>query len=66
MKKGIRSIAFPAVGSGNLRFPPDIVAKSMLEAVDNFSSRNTRTSINEVRFVIYGKDDATYDVSIEL
>jgi poly [ADP-ribose] polymerase 10/14/15 len=65
-KRGVRSIAFPAIGSGNLKFPPDVVAASLFETVDNFSARNARTSISEVRFVIYEKDDATYEVSDEL
>lgn len=65
-KKNIGSVAFPAIGCGNLAFPPDVVAKCLFETVDDFSSKNSGTSISEVRFVIYEKDTATYDVSVDL
>src|SRR5205814_9586654 len=52
--KGLRSIAFPAVGTGIAHFPMDECARIMLEEVVAHS-RNP-SSISEVRFVLFGAD----------
>jgi len=52
--KGLRSIAFPAVGTGIAHFPMDECARIMLEEVVAHS-RNP-SSIREVRFVLFGAD----------
>ena len=63
-KKKLSSVAFPAVGTGILGFPADVVATCMFEVVDCFSSSNPSTSLQEVRCVVYGNDTKTFDVSI--
>ncbi|XP_023932230.1 poly [ADP-ribose] polymerase 14-like isoform X2 [Lingula anatina] len=55
-RTGFLSIAFPAIGTGNLGFPKDLVAKAMFEEIKNFSSANSHTSLKDVLFVIYEKD----------
>ena len=52
--RGLRSIAFPAVGTGIAHFPMDECARIMLEEVVAHS-RNP-SSIREVRFVLFDAD----------
>lgn len=61
--KGHSSIAFPAIGTGNLGYPKDIVAEEMFEAVSQFSKKNPRSSVRNVDFVLYPKDTATIKVN---
>ncbi|HEV2013990.1 MAG TPA: macro domain-containing protein [Candidatus Dormibacteraeota bacterium] len=53
-ERGLRSIAFPAVGTGIARFPLDECARIMLGEVIEYSRRPT--SVEEVRFVLFGGD----------
>ena len=53
-QRGLRSIAFPAVGTGIARFPIEECARIMLEEVVTHG-RNP-TSIRDVRFVLFGAD----------
>ena len=62
-QKGFNSVALPAMGTGNLHFPRDVVAEIMFNSVIEFSEANPATSVNEVRFVLYEKDLFTIDVS---
>jgi O-acetyl-ADP-ribose deacetylase (regulator of RNase III) len=52
--KGLRSIAFPAVGTGIAHFPMDECARIMLEEVVAHAQRGT--SLQEVRFALFGVD----------
>ena len=58
-KKGACSIAFPALGAGNLGYPSKVVAEVMITTVQNYYRINTTSCITEVKFVIF-KDD-TYE-----
>ena len=62
--KRYNSIAFPAIGTGNLGFPRDVVAKEMFTVIYNFARANPKTSIKDVRFIVYQKDTGTISVSI--
>jgi O-acetyl-ADP-ribose deacetylase len=53
-QRGLRSVAFPAVGTGIAHFPMDECARMMLEEVVAHAQRGT--SLNEVRFVLFGAD----------
>ncbi|MDQ6712992.1 MAG: macro domain-containing protein [Candidatus Dormibacteraeota bacterium] len=53
-QRGLRSIAFPAVGTGIARFPLEECAQIMLDEVVAMS-RNP-ASLREVRFVLFGAD----------
>ena len=55
-KLGCRSIAFPAIGTGRLKYPPEIVASSMFLAITEFSDEFPETSIEEVIFVLFPAD----------
>ncbi len=54
--RGLRSIAFPAVGTGIARFPLDECARIMLEEV--VAHAQSGTSLQEVRFALFGADAA--------
>lgn len=45
---GARTVAFPAISTGVYRWPPDDAARIAVETV-----RTTRTSVTEVRFVLF-------------
>ena len=63
-KRQATSIAFPAVGTGQLGFPRDIVAKEMFSAVGKFENKHRNSSVTEVKFVVYHKDFATVKVCV--
>jgi O-acetyl-ADP-ribose deacetylase (regulator of RNase III) len=48
-----KTIAFPAIGTGVLRYPIDLVAAVMFESVERFKSVYMDTSLTTVFFVIY-------------
>jgi O-acetyl-ADP-ribose deacetylase len=52
--KGLRSIAFPAVGTGIAHFPLDECARIMLEEV--VASGRNPSSLRELRFVLFGAE----------
>ncbi|XP_046342281.2 protein mono-ADP-ribosyltransferase PARP14-like isoform X2 [Haliotis rufescens] len=56
--KRYQSIAFPALGTGNLGYPRDVVAKTMMETVEQFGQDNPGSSLQEVKIVVYHKDTA--------
>ncbi|HXN03853.1 MAG TPA: macro domain-containing protein [Candidatus Acidoferrum sp.] len=53
-ERGLRSIAFPAVGTGIAHFPVDDCARIMLEEVARHGAHDT--SLKEVRFVLFGDE----------
>ncbi|NXX66941.1 PAR14 polymerase, partial [Spizella passerina] len=59
----LKSITFPAIGTGNLEFPRSVVAKLLFDKVFEFSSENRVNSLEEVRFVLHTKDTANIQVS---
>ena len=64
--KGAKSIAFPAIGTGNLGYPKQSVAKAMFDGVQKFKNFYNGSSIVEVLFVIYPKDTKAILVSFIL
>ena len=50
----IKSVAFPAFGTGVGGFPPDECARIMIGAVKDFS--NQAESVKEVRFILFDKE----------
>ena len=63
-QKGFTSVALPAMGTGNLQFPRDVVAATMFNTVMEFSKTNPGTTVKDVRFVLYIGDQSTIDASI--
>ena len=58
-ENGLKSIAFPAIGTGVAGFPVDRCAEVMLEEINRFLSEE-ETSIEEVHLVLF--DAATTEV----
>jgi O-acetyl-ADP-ribose deacetylase len=52
--QGLRSVAFPAVGTGVANFPMDECARIMLEEVA--AHGRATTSVTQVRFVLFGSE----------
>ncbi|XP_071948864.1 protein mono-ADP-ribosyltransferase PARP14-like [Antedon mediterranea] len=55
----MRSIAIPALGTGNLQYPADQVAKVMYEEAIDFSANYPQSNLKEIHFVVYYKDTRT-------
>ncbi|XP_035674108.1 protein mono-ADP-ribosyltransferase PARP14-like isoform X1 [Branchiostoma floridae] len=58
-KSKMESIAFPAIGTGSLDFPRDLVAKVMFAEVLEFGKENLDSGVKDIRFVVYSMDQAT-------
>ena len=54
-KHGVKSIAFPAIGTGNLGYPNDVVARIMIDTISSFLSHKSNT-LNAVYLVTYMVD----------
>ncbi|NXG87581.1 PAR14 polymerase, partial [Stercorarius parasiticus] len=54
----LKSITFPAIGTGNLGFPRSVVAKLLFDKVFEFSNKNKINSLKEVRVLLHPKDTA--------
>ncbi|XP_049989289.1 protein mono-ADP-ribosyltransferase PARP14-like [Alexandromys fortis] len=52
----LQSIGFPAIGTGNLRFPKPEFAKLIISEVLKFSSKNQLKTLQEVQFLLHPKD----------
>ena len=55
----MKSIAFPALGTGTLGFPRDVVAQIMLDSVFKFSNTASNSSLKEIFFVTFHLDKPT-------
>lgn len=60
--QGLISITFPAIGTGNLGFPKDLVASLMLDEVLKFSSKKNPKHLKEVVFILHPGDAPTIQV----
>ncbi|NXC14958.1 PAR14 polymerase, partial [Corythaeola cristata] len=59
----LKSITFPAIGTGNLGFPRSVVAKLLFDKVFEFSSKTEINSLEEVHFLLHPKDTDNIRVS---
>ncbi|KAL3863201.1 hypothetical protein ACJMK2_004967, partial [Sinanodonta woodiana] len=55
-QRKLTSIAFPALGTGALKYPKDVVAREMFNCASDFLTKNADTSLVTVYFVVYQKD----------
>ncbi|XP_054492030.2 protein mono-ADP-ribosyltransferase PARP14-like [Agelaius phoeniceus] len=53
---GLKSITFPAIGTGGFGFPKIIVSKLMFDVLFRFSSSNTLKNLQEVHFLLNPHD----------
>ncbi|KAL2081153.1 hypothetical protein ACEWY4_023006 [Coilia grayii] len=56
---GLRSLTFPAIGTGNLGFPRAEVASLMLDAILKFSQKRGSNNVQEVVFILHPSDAKT-------
>jgi len=57
-----KSIAIPAIGTGNLGVPHAVVTAVMYDEVQKFSQAKPATTLKDIRFVVYDKDLPTLKV----
>ncbi|NXS31108.1 PAR14 polymerase, partial [Pomatostomus ruficeps] len=55
-EQSLKSITFPAIGTGKLGFPSSVVAKLLFDKVFEFSSKKRLNSLEEVHFLVHTKD----------
>ncbi|XP_012584971.1 PREDICTED: poly [ADP-ribose] polymerase 14-like [Condylura cristata] len=55
----VKSIAFPAIGTGNLGFPKPVFARLIMSEVFKFSSKSQATTLQEVQFLLHPEDHET-------
>lgn len=60
---GLTSISFPAIGTGNLGFPKDLVASLMLDEILAFSSKKQPKHLKKVVIILYSGDAQTIQVT---
>ncbi|XP_058509656.1 poly(ADP-ribose) polymerase family member 14-related sequence 1 [Solea solea] len=56
---GLTSISFPAIGTGNLGFPKNLVASLLLKEISAFSSNKQPKHLNTVVIILYPQDAQT-------
>ncbi|XP_049908033.1 protein mono-ADP-ribosyltransferase PARP14 [Epinephelus moara] len=55
------SLSFPALGTGNLSFPKDLVSRFLLQEIHSFSRRLNPRHLREVAIVVHPSDSQTVD-----
>ncbi|XP_075881704.1 protein mono-ADP-ribosyltransferase PARP14-like isoform X2 [Nelusetta ayraudi] len=60
-KLHMQSLSFPAIGTGNLNFPRDLVCMTLLKEIHRFSSRRASRHLKEVLIVVHPTDAKTAD-----
>ncbi|XP_069139607.1 uncharacterized protein [Argopecten irradians] len=58
-KRNCKTISFPALGTGNLGYPKDLVAHTMFDTVKKYFQENPDSCVEGVNFVVYPKDRDT-------
>lgn len=61
--QGYSTVAFPAFGTGILKYPADVVAGQMFCSVPKFKLQMPTSSLKEVLFVIYPQNKPTLTVT---
>ena len=62
----LKTIAFPALGTGNLGYPKKLVAEVMFDTVRSFGELQPKTRVTDVFFVLYHGDQETVKVNIHV
>jgi len=62
--RNLQTVAFPAIGTGGLGYPKDLVAKQMYNIVSQFAGNNPKSSLKKVYFVVHYKSEDIYKVLI--
>ena len=59
----MKSIAFPAIGTGKLQYPPREVAAAFFEAARYFEMKIPHAYLKDMTIVIYEADELIFKVS---
>ena len=62
----LKSLALPAIGTGKLKMPPDVVAAILYDEVNKFSAEKPQTTLKHVIFVAFDKNQIVVNVSVVL
>uniref|UniRef100_K1Q9A6 Poly [ADP-ribose] polymerase 14 n=1 Tax=Magallana gigas TaxID=29159 RepID=K1Q9A6_MAGGI len=57
-----KTLAFPAIGTGRLQIPPDVVATCVRVVVEEYSLSHPQTSVEKLIFVIHDADTENFQV----
>ena len=57
-----KSVAMPFIGTGNHKFPKEVVFRAINDEVRGFSSKNTTTTLKEIRLIRYDEGRAVTKV----
>lgn len=57
-------MAFPALGTGRLGYPPALAAKTMFKCCRYFIRHNSFTTLKEITIVVYHEDKETFQVNV--
>ncbi|AWP07718.1 putative poly [Scophthalmus maximus] len=60
-KRKMRSLSFPAIGTGNLSFPRDVVSRVLHSEIHAFSRRRSTRHLRAVVIVVHPGDTQTVD-----
>jgi len=52
-----KSIALPAIGMGCKGYPPEVVSKSLTEAIKEFVQSYSNSSLTHIKLYIFPADD---------
>lgn len=63
-KLHMTSLSFPALGTGILGFPRNLVCRTLLREIHSFSSRRNPRRLREVDIVVHPSDAETVAVSL--
>lgn len=55
-ERKFKTLAFPAIGTGHLQIPPDVVGSCVKKVVEEYSMSHPLTSVEEIIFVMYEMD----------
>ena len=61
-KLAVLSIAFPAIGTGLLRYPPEDTAKCFYDAAVEFARKHPKGCLKMIKLVVYTEDSFTKKV----
>ncbi|XP_071340147.1 protein mono-ADP-ribosyltransferase PARP14-like isoform X2 [Trachinotus anak] len=60
-KLKMTSLSFPAIGTGNLSFPREVVSRVLLREIHSYSRRRTPRYLRQVAVVVHPSDSKTVD-----
>ncbi|XP_073321468.1 protein mono-ADP-ribosyltransferase PARP14-like isoform X2 [Pagrus major] len=60
-QRKMTSLSFPAIGTGNLSFPRDVVSRVLLQEIHSYSRSRSPRHLREVAVVVHPSDGQTVD-----